>query len=207
MKRPWCYLIRNVYRRSLSSGLNRENLSFLKSRPARTPPSTFLFLHLYLSNSLEPGGPYPLGASRTPLRRQMTTDNHRLFIHSSKSGASRGTRACLGRGPKPRRAQWPSYRPAPTALSTGVINKSSHIRNEASATRKVPFFRDLALRPQSCDVLRVLWKLNRRMPLGAGDFHQVGEGDRQRSLFRTSRNIERPGPALSVRELGQPQSS
>jgi len=31
------------------------------SRPARTPPSTFLFLHLYLSNSPEPKAPATRG--------------------------------------------------------------------------------------------------------------------------------------------------
>src|SRR3954452_21529692 len=47
----------NVYRRSLSSGLDPKSRSSLNARPARTPPSTFLFLHLHLSNSPGPGGP------------------------------------------------------------------------------------------------------------------------------------------------------
>src|SRR5215475_6481641 len=52
------------------------------SRPARTPPSTFLFLHLHLSNSPGSENPTPRGGEvvKTLTRRQMTTDWDRLFF-------------------------------------------------------------------------------------------------------------------------------
>jgi hypothetical protein len=56
----------------------------------------------------------------------MTTDFHRLLLHSSKRGASRARKHALACGPMQRRAQWAVYRPARSALSTVVVNKSSH---------------------------------------------------------------------------------
>ena len=98
------------------------------SRLARTPPSTFLFLHLYLSNSPGPQSPSPsIGSFRRP--RPTANDNrltYRLLIHSSRRGASGGTEPGLGRGPKQRRAQWAVYKPARSTLSTANVNKSSH---------------------------------------------------------------------------------
>jgi hypothetical protein len=81
MKRPWCNLIQNVYRRSLFVRPRfTKSLGFRASRPARTPPSTFLFLHLHLSNSPGPK-PLPLlrGGPSPRIRRQVTTDDYRLF--------------------------------------------------------------------------------------------------------------------------------
>jgi len=52
----------NVYRRSLSSGPETRKPKFSSIRDhARTPPSTFLFLHLHLSNSPGPEGPISHG--------------------------------------------------------------------------------------------------------------------------------------------------
>ena len=86
MKRSWCNLIQNVYRRSLRPVPTDENRSFQLPRPARTPPSTFLFLHLHLSNSPGPEDPNSPGGEvvKTLIRRQMTTDWDRLLLHSSK---------------------------------------------------------------------------------------------------------------------------
>ena len=121
-----------------------KTVAFSKSRPARTPPSTFLFLHLYLSNSLEPGGSYPLvGSSASSVPTTINNRQLSAVYVLGKSGAFGGTTPCLGRGPKPRRAQWPSYRPALTDLSTGLFNKSSLIRNQTCAAQKVPSFHDL----------------------------------------------------------------
>src|SRR5215475_10071758 len=69
------------------------------SRPARTPPSTFLFLHLHLSNSPGPEDPNSPGGEvvKTLIRRQMTTDWDRLLFtlhHESLTG----TTNCLGQG-------------------------------------------------------------------------------------------------------------
>jgi hypothetical protein len=41
-----------------------------------------------------------------------------------------GTKTCLGLGPRQRRAQWAVYKPARSALSTVVVNKSSDPRRE-----------------------------------------------------------------------------
>ena len=48
---------------------------------------------------------------------------------------------CRGRGPRRCRAQWPGYRPAPSGLSTPVVNKSSHGGKESPAAKKPLFFR------------------------------------------------------------------
>jgi len=56
-----------VYRRSLSSSLERWKPKFSSIRDnARTPPSTFLFLHLHLSNSPGSLGPHPSTSGRFP---------------------------------------------------------------------------------------------------------------------------------------------
>ena len=97
------------------------------SRSARTPPSTFLFLHLHLSNSPEPQGlPPPQGLSVKP--HSTTNGNRRMPVVRSLIivRSLRGTKARLGRGPMQRRAQWPGYRPTRSDLSTHVVKKSSH---------------------------------------------------------------------------------
>ena len=48
-----------MYRRSLVRSQSAKAEALSRSRPARTPPSTFLFLHLHLSNSPEPEAPNP----------------------------------------------------------------------------------------------------------------------------------------------------
>jgi hypothetical protein len=124
------------------------------SRPARTPPSTFLFLHLHLSNS---PGPKPLSLireGRQPLiRRQMTTGGP-VVLALIKMRSLTGAKTRLGQGPKQRRAQWPGYRPAQSALSTTIVNKTSQ-RVLILRRRQNPFILRLCavLEPQSCDVL------------------------------------------------------
>ena len=69
---------------------------FNRPRPARTPPSTFLFLHLYLSNSPEPQLlSLSKGGFETLVRRRIATGSHRLLIHSSKVRSFRGAEAVL----------------------------------------------------------------------------------------------------------------
>ena len=50
-----------------------------------------------------------------------------------------GTKTCLGRGPRQRRAQWAGYKPARSALSTVVVNKSSHHATESRTAKKSRF--------------------------------------------------------------------
>jgi hypothetical protein len=140
--RSWCFLIQNVYRRSLSSSPDQSN------------PKVFMFetrkdsaVHVSLSSSSlvkQPGAKTPLplmGVSEAPSRRQMTTDwisaVDSLIIMRSFTGA----KTCLGREPRQRRAQWPGYRPARSSLSTVDVNKSSHHGSFFSAARKPLFLR------------------------------------------------------------------
>jgi hypothetical protein len=93
----------NVYRRSLVRPNNPPKLALQrKARSARTPPSTFLFLPIQLSNS---PGREPLsqllGATEAPpLHLHRTTNDNRitagcLFTHLNEE--HRGTEPCLGR--------------------------------------------------------------------------------------------------------------
>jgi hypothetical protein len=54
-----------------------------------------------------------------------------------------GTKTCLGRGPRQCRAQWAVYKPARSALSTPVVNKSSHRPRESCTAKKPRFLRTL----------------------------------------------------------------
>src|SRR3954453_4259327 len=56
-----------------------ENRSSQSSSLGKSPSSTFLFLHLHLSNS-----PGPKTHRDDLIRRQITTDDDRLLIHSSQ---------------------------------------------------------------------------------------------------------------------------
>jgi len=143
-----------VYRRSLLSNRDIESLRLQHARLARTPPSTFLFLHLHLSNS--PGWePQPsMRRAKPSIRRQTPTDNYRLGLHASRWRAFKDATPCLGKEPRHCRAQWVAYRPAGSRLSTPVVNKSSHVPKE-SRRAKSPGFSGVhaALEPQSCVVL------------------------------------------------------
>jgi hypothetical protein len=91
----------NVYRRSLSSSLNYLKTEVLKySRLARTPPSTFLFLHLHLSNSPGPKAPSHHGGSilKPPSDDKSQPISDRLLIHSSKRGASQARKLAVAEG-------------------------------------------------------------------------------------------------------------
>jgi hypothetical protein len=129
---------------------------FREPRSARTPPSTFLFLHLHLSNSPGPEKSHSPSweVRKTPFRRQMTTDWYRLLFHSSKRGASRARKHALACGPMQRRAQWPGYRPGRSALST-VLSTNRRIVRQIFATQRSRYICGTyaALEPQSCDVL------------------------------------------------------
>ena len=118
-------------------------------------------VHVSLSSSSlvkQPGtrGPTPVAgrSAKTLFRRQMTTDLHRLLLHSSKRGASRARKHALACGPMQRRAQWAGYRPARLALST-VLSTNRRIIRQIFATQRSRYISGTcaALEPQSCDVL------------------------------------------------------
>ena len=118
-----------MYRRSLSSGPDPKSRSLSNARPARTPPSTFLFLHLHLSNSPGPGGPIlpEWKGSDTLTGDEWTpTDLCRLLCTQRGEEHHWRVRSPWLCGPMLRRSQWARNRPAPSVLSTGVVNKSSH---------------------------------------------------------------------------------
>jgi hypothetical protein len=118
-------------------------------------------VHVSLSSSSlvkQPGSRRPHSRGRevrkTLFRRQMTTDLHRLLLHSSKRGASRARKHALACGPMQRRAQWAGYRPPRTSLST-ALSTNRRINPQNFATQRNRYFcrEHAALEPQSCDVL------------------------------------------------------
>jgi hypothetical protein len=105
-----------------------------------------LAVHVSLSSSSlvkQPGAREPL-SHRWEHREVIhpTTNNNRylsavdsLILVRSFTGAD----TCLGLGPKQRRAQWAVYKPAGSALSTPVVNKSSHRPRESRTAKKSCF--------------------------------------------------------------------
>jgi hypothetical protein len=140
--RSWCFLIQNVYRRSLSSSPDQSNpkVFMLKTRKDSA-------VHVSLSSSSlvkQPGAKTPLplmGVCEDPFRRQMTTDWISAVDSLIIMRSFTGTKTCLGRGPRQRRAQWAGYRPARSSLSTVDVNKSSHQGSFFSVARKPRFLR------------------------------------------------------------------
>ena len=154
--RSWCFLIQNVYRRSLSSDPDqRKHEVFVSRDPQGLRRPRFSFFIFTCQTARDPKAPLPWpGGPETLLRRQMTTDLHRLLIHSSKRGASRARKHALACGPMQRRAQWSGYRPARSALST-ALSTNRRINRENFATQRSLYIcgRCAALEPQSCDDL------------------------------------------------------
>jgi hypothetical protein len=128
-----CYLKTSTAKVSsndrLSSGKSR---SFTRSRkrPARTPPSTFLFLQIHLSNSPEPDGSvenHSLGIARNKpgpadAHTSVMAKAHGRMIHRINSEGLRG-RAIA---PRRRYVQEPLYSRGPYGLST-VLDSRNHV--------------------------------------------------------------------------------
>ena len=140
----------NVYRRSLSSSLNTQEPKFLSNRDSqglRRPRFSFFIFTCQTARgpktplpSREPcSGSPPGGAFRRP---HSTANDNRLASAVDSLILVRsftGTKTCLGQGPRQRRAQWAVYKPARSALSTVVVNKSSHHARESRTTKKPRF--------------------------------------------------------------------
>jgi hypothetical protein len=149
IKRSWCNLCKRVPPKSFVQPRKMKTEVFKYSRLARTPPSTFLFLHLHLSNSPGSEDPSPtvgsilgrpLGGS--PGSSHSTANDNRLVSAVDSLISMRsftGTKTCLGQEPRQCRAQWSVYKPARSALSTVVVNKSSHHRRESWTPKKSLF--------------------------------------------------------------------
>src|SRR6202158_5591465 len=122
-----------------SQGLRRPRFSFFiftcqTARGPKTPlPSPGAF-HLW--NRL------PLGEA---FRRPHSTANDNRWVSAVDSlilmRSFTGTKTCLGQKPRQRRAQWAVYKPAQSALSTVVVNKSSHHRENLALRRSLEFLR------------------------------------------------------------------
>ena len=141
--RSWCFLFQNVDRRSLSSSPDqrkREVFMFRDSQGLRRP--RFSFFIFTCQTARGPKTPLPLkGVCKDPFRRQMTTDWLSAVDSLIIMRSFTGTKTCLGRGPRQRRAQWSVYRPARSSLSTVDVNKSSHRAALFSAAKKPRFLR------------------------------------------------------------------
>ena len=147
IKRSWCNLCKRVPPKSFVQSRYLNTCVFKQPRLARTPPSTFLFLHLHLSNSPGFENPSPIAGSAPslePFRRPHSTANDNRWLSAVDSlilvRSFTGTITCLGQGPRQRRAQWAVYKPARSSLSTAVVNKSSHQAAESQTAPKSRFF-------------------------------------------------------------------
>ena len=105
-------------------------------RPARTPPSTFLFLLLNLSNSPTPEASKSLSTIYSTTIQQPRPIGYFITVAMLISGARQTARAV---GPRRRRAQWPSYRGGRPDLSTRFVRKSSRDAEESSQAKKRRF--------------------------------------------------------------------
>ena len=136
----------NVYRRSLSSSLNRLKTQALNLSLQVIETRKDSAVHVSLSSSSlvkQPGvrRPHPQQPG-VPEDSHSTTNNNRLLSAVNSLILVRsftGTKTCLGQGPRQRRAQWAVYKPAQQPLSTAVVNKSSHHPIETLDIKKPPF--------------------------------------------------------------------
>ena len=111
---------RNVYRRCLvRPHLLPKRASPLRSRKrsARTPPSTFLFLPIHLSNSPGPGDPSSRYAGKPP--KLKTSDRNRTTGHTIGEELRRRVIAPKADGAP----LWALYRVRPQTLSTADLGK------------------------------------------------------------------------------------
>src|SRR6202030_1478949 len=87
-----------------------------------------------------PGAPPGTRLCWEAFRRPHSTANDNRWLSAVDSlilvRSFTGTKTCLGQGPRQRRAQWPGYKPARSALSTVVVNKSSHQEGESCTAQK-----------------------------------------------------------------------
>jgi len=120
---------------------NESKLSF-GSRSARTPPSTFLFLHLHLSNSPGSENPSPLTGSNPSetfqgklFRTPHSTANDNRFPPAVESLISvrslQARQHALAEGQCSAALSGAGYRPAGSALSTPDVKKSSYRQRES----------------------------------------------------------------------------
>jgi len=178
----------------------------LHPRPARTPPSTFLFLLLHLSNSLGP-------KSRSRMIWEVCSPSFDGNVQPGFTGCAlliiseeQHRRECLPRSvPKQRRAQWWCLYGGPIRVSTVNVNKSSHriifLQRARPPLCTVVFWRRrAALEPQSCDDLLI--GNHCESPATSGDhrlFISNGDGDPIARSCGFKTTIERSCSSVMVR--------
>ena len=109
-----------------------ENARFSKARdPQGLRRPRFSFFIFTCQTARDPKTPLPWpGGPQNPV--STANDNRFASAVTSliKERSFTGAKTCLGHGPRQRRAQWAVYKPARSALSTVVVNKSSDPRRE-----------------------------------------------------------------------------
>jgi len=144
---------------------------------------------------------------RNLTRRRIATGNCRLLIHSSKVRSLTGAVACLGQWPKPRRAQWPGYRPGFPRLSTVIVNKSSHRASYFLRREEASIFEDFTphLSHNAATFWLMMYVLNRRDAFWGLPAIRGVRDRRSREPVAFScrpRSIERFVPHFVVRDFG-----
>ena len=158
-----------MYRRSLSSGPNAlKNRNFPTCRdPQGLRRPRFSFFIFTCQTARNPKvSPAPCGAKisgvsllkRTPQPHPTPNDNRQLSAVFSLTWerSLTGTEACLGCGPRRRRAQWSGYRPCRPSLST-PMSRNRRIAPKNFSEPRNPDLSGLraVLEPHSCDVLHI----------------------------------------------------
>ena len=143
MKRSWCNLIQNVYRRSLSSGPDlRKRKVFVRRDPQGLRRPRFSFF-IFTCQTARGQNPSPMKGDLSASHSTANDNRWRPAVDSLILVRSiTGTESCLGQGPKQRRAQWSGYKPPRSGLSTPVVNKSSHRGIDSCSAKKPPIFKD-----------------------------------------------------------------
>jgi hypothetical protein len=195
----------------LSQNSKAEALQY--PRGARTPPSTFLFLHLHLSNSPGPERPHSSGRGvPTPFTRRQTVHRLRSVFQSLiKVRIIKGANACLGLvGQCSAALSGRGYSPHRSGLSTGIVNKSSHDSAAVAVRKNSVVFRRLAC--GSAIAPATVWlkdrkkisdredeKSGRRVPktAGRGLFPIVSRPAKRRNFFRFLRRTRATIPRRS----------
>ena len=127
------------------------------SRPARTPPSTFLFLHLHLSNSPGPERPSPLYRELSKTSSDGKSQPTNLSAVSSlveERSFRRSRQPVLAESQNSAALSGAVYKPARSTLSTVISTNRRTVWSYFAAQRSRDSCEAYAvLEPQSCDVL------------------------------------------------------
>jgi len=140
IKRSWCNLCKRVPPKSFVQPRYTKIEIFMTSRLARTPPSTFLFLHLHLSNSPGSENPSPIAGSfpllevATPqggLARPQSTANNNRWLSAVNS-------LILVRSQRRENLPWPRAEAAPRSVGRFIGLPDRPCQRHLSTNRRIP---------------------------------------------------------------------